>query len=133
MDEQAIFDRFHRAAMRRVDDVRVVIAPRLGTFALSFAVVAYYWLVHHLLFASFRGVKVALIWANMLFPFTIAVLPFSTAVLGRYALAPAALAITVPTSPRVRRRWRVCGSSRTGPTLRNNQQPVSDATSCGVS
>src|SRR6266851_3709893 len=57
----------------------VLIAPRLGTFALSFA--------------SLRGVKVALIWANMLFLFTIAVLPFSTAVLGRYSLAPVALAI----------------------------------------
>jgi len=71
----------------------VLIAPRLGTFALSFAIVAYYWLVHHLIFASLRGVKVALIWANMLFLFTIAVLPFSTAVLGRYALAPVALAL----------------------------------------
>ena len=71
----------------------VLIAPRLGTFALSFAIVAYYWLVHHLIFASLRGVKVALIWANMLFLFTIAVLPFSTAVLGRYSLAPVALAI----------------------------------------
>src|ERR1700704_5894614 len=32
----------------------VLIAPRLGTFALSFAIVAYYWLVHHLIFASLR-------------------------------------------------------------------------------
>src|SRR5712691_9902504 len=71
----------------------VLIAPRLGTFALSFAVVAYYWLVHHLIFVSLRGVKVGLFWANMLFLFTIAVLPFSTEVLGRYALAPVALAI----------------------------------------
>src|SRR5947209_17422537 len=71
----------------------VLIAPRLGTFALSFAIVAYYWLVHHLIFASLRGVKVALIWANMLFLFTIAVLSFSTAVLGRYSLAPVALAM----------------------------------------
>jgi uncharacterized membrane protein len=71
----------------------VLIAPRLGTFALSFAIVAYYWLVHHLIFASVRGVKIALIWANMLFLFTIAVLPFSTAVLGRYPFAPIALAI----------------------------------------
>jgi uncharacterized membrane protein len=38
-------------------------------------------------------VKVALIWANMLFLFTIAVLPFSTAVLGRYPITPVALAI----------------------------------------
>src|SRR5213075_1484059 len=58
-----------------------------------FAIVAYYWLVHHLIFASLRGVKVALIWSNMLFLFTIAVLPFSTAVLGRYPLSPVALAI----------------------------------------
>src|SRR5438046_9572207 len=71
----------------------VLIAPRLGTFALSFAIVAYYWLVHHSIFASLRGVKVALIWANMLFLLTIAVLPFSTAVLGHYFLAPVALAI----------------------------------------
>ena len=46
-----------------------------------------------MIFASLRGVKVALIWANMLFLFTIAVLPFSTAVLGRYSFAPVALAI----------------------------------------
>jgi TMEM175 potassium channel family protein len=52
----------------------------------------YYWLVHHLIFASLRSVNVALIWANMLLLFTIAVLRFST-VLGRYALAPVALAV----------------------------------------
>src|SRR5258708_30049284 len=74
----------------------VLIAPRLGTFALSFAIVAYYWLVHHPIFASLRGVKVALIWANMLFLFTIAVFPFSTPGLGRYSLAPVALAIYGP-------------------------------------
>src|SRR5437867_1143457 len=32
----------------------VLIVPRLGTFALSFAIVAYYRLVHHLIFASLR-------------------------------------------------------------------------------
>src|SRR5438477_50082 len=70
-------------------------APNLrrGTFASSFAIVAYYWLDHRMIFASLRGVKVALTWTNMLFLFTIAVLPFSTAMLGRYSLAPVALAI----------------------------------------
>jgi uncharacterized membrane protein len=111
----------------------VLIAPRLGTFALSFAIVAYYWLVHHLIFASLRGVKVALIWANMLFLFTIAVLPFSTAVLGRYALAPVALAVMVPISPRVRPRLQVCCSSRTVLTSQNNLQSANGATLCGVS
>ena len=71
----------------------VKIAPRLLTFALSFAIVAYYWLVHHLIFAAIRGVKIGIIWANLLFLATIVVLPFSTAVLGRYPQASAALAI----------------------------------------
>src|SRR5437867_10913802 len=65
----------------------VLIAPRLGTFALSFAIVAYCWLDDHLAFASLRRAEVALIWANRLFPFTIAVLPFSTVVLGGYTPA----------------------------------------------
>src|SRR5256885_4757569 len=42
----------------------VVIAPRLGTFALSFAIVAYYWLAPHSAFAPPRGGQVALVWAN---------------------------------------------------------------------
>src|ERR1700675_3203442 len=56
----------------------VLIAPRLGTFALSFAIVAYYWLVHHLIFASLRGGKAALIWGTMLFLFRTAVFSFQT-------------------------------------------------------
>jgi uncharacterized membrane protein len=100
----------------------VLIAPRLGTFALSVAIVAYYWLVHHLIFASLRGVKVPLIWASMLFLFTIAVLPFSTAVLGRYSL-----------SPLVRRSWQVCGSSRTILRSQNDLQSANGATLRGVS
>jgi len=71
----------------------VKIAPRLLTFALSFAIVGYYWLVHHLIFASLRGVKISIMWANLLFLATIVVLPFSTAVLGRYPQASPALAI----------------------------------------
>ena len=71
----------------------VAIAPRMGTFVLSFAIVAYYWLVHHLIFASIREVKIALIWTNFLFLLTIVVLPFSTAILGRYPLAEMGLII----------------------------------------
>jgi uncharacterized membrane protein len=69
------------------------VAPRLGIFALSFAIVAYYWVVHHLIFASMRGVSVGLLWANLAFLFTIVVLPFSTAVLGADALAAPALTL----------------------------------------
>jgi uncharacterized membrane protein len=71
----------------------ISVAPRLGIFALSFAIVAYYWVVHHLIFVSMRGVSVGLLWANFAFLFAIVVLPFSTAVLGIDALAPPALAL----------------------------------------
>jgi uncharacterized membrane protein len=71
----------------------VAVAPQLGIFALSFAIVSYYWIVHHLIFASLGGVTLGLMWANLVFLFTVVVLPFSTAVLGRYPLGPPALAI----------------------------------------
>ncbi len=71
----------------------VAVAPRLGIFALSFAIVAYYWIVHNLIFASLRGVTLGLMWVNLVFLFTVVVLPFSTAVLGRYPLGSPALAI----------------------------------------
>jgi uncharacterized membrane protein len=60
---------------------------------LSFAIVAYYWVVHHLIFDSMRAVKLPLVWVNLAFLLTVVVLPFSTAVLGRYPLAPDALMI----------------------------------------
>src|SRR2546427_11394656 len=55
----------------------VLIAPRLGTFALSFAIVAYYWLVPRIILSSLRGVKVALISCSCCFLCTVAVLPLS--------------------------------------------------------
>src|SRR5260221_11792162 len=73
----------------------VLIAPRLGTFALSFAIVAYYWLGHHPIFASLRGVKGALIWAKLVFLFNICRVAFSAPVLGRYSLLPGGLPIYV--------------------------------------
>src|SRR6195256_6571183 len=47
----------------------VLIAPRLGTFALSFAIVAYYWLPPHPIFASLPGGEVAPVSGDMLFFF----------------------------------------------------------------
>ena len=71
----------------------IATAPRLGIFALSFAIVAYYWVVHHLTYAYVRVADRGLLWANLLFLFTIVVLPFSAAVLGRYPLAAPSLIV----------------------------------------
>ena len=66
-------------------------ASRFGIFALSFAIVAYHWVVHHLIFALLRAADRGLIWSNLLFLFTVVVLPLSAALLGRYPTAPPAL------------------------------------------
>ncbi|MGP6156327.1 MAG: TMEM175 family protein [Vulcanimicrobiaceae bacterium] len=67
--------------------------PRLGIFALSFTIVGYYWVVDHLIFGYIRAADRGLLWMTLLFLFTIVVLPFSTAVLGRYPLAAPALVL----------------------------------------
>jgi uncharacterized membrane protein len=66
-------------------------APLFGIFALSFAIVAYHWVVHHLIFSLITIVDVQFIWLNLLFLFTVVILPFSAGVLGRYPMAPVAL------------------------------------------
>ena len=67
--------------------------PLFGIFALSFAIVAYHWVVHHLIFSLAKTVDVLFIWLNLLFLFTVVILPFSAGVLGRYPLAPVALIV----------------------------------------
>jgi uncharacterized membrane protein len=67
--------------------------PPFGIFALSFAIVSYHWVVHQLIFGLLKAVDRRLIWLNLAFLFTIVVLPFSAAVLGRYPLAPPALVL----------------------------------------
>jgi uncharacterized membrane protein len=71
----------------------IATAPRLGIFALSFAIVAYYWVSHHFSFGYVRVIDRGLLWLNMLFLFTIVVLPFSAAVLADYPLAAPAITL----------------------------------------
>jgi uncharacterized membrane protein len=65
--------------------------PLFGIFAISFAIVAYHWVVHHLIFSLVKIVDVHFIWLNLLFLFAVVILPFSAGVLGRYPIAPVAL------------------------------------------
>ena len=69
----------------------VLKAPAFGIFALSFAIVAYHWVAHHLIFSLVEIVEVQFIWLNLLFLFAVVILPFSAGVLGRYPTAPVAL------------------------------------------
>jgi uncharacterized membrane protein len=58
--------------------------PRFTIYLISFLMVGQVWMAHHFFFSHFARADVALLWINMLALATIAVLPFSTALLGHY-------------------------------------------------
>jgi uncharacterized membrane protein len=58
--------------------------PRFAIYLISFLMVGQVWIAHHFFFSHFARADRALLWINMLALATIAVLPFSTALLGHY-------------------------------------------------
>ena len=54
------------------------ILPRLGIYALSFLMVAIYWVNHHELSRRTETVSYRVLWANLLFLFALSLVPFFT-------------------------------------------------------
>ena len=74
--------------------------PSVVSYAITFFVVANYWVVHHRTFRYIRTHDTALMWINILFLLCISFLPFPTDVMGEYddtvfAVQFYALAMTV--------------------------------------
>jgi uncharacterized membrane protein len=69
------------------------LAPKFGSFALSFLAVAIYWVNHHHFFSGVTHTDWKLLWANNLLLFFLAIVPFTTAVLGDHLDQPAAIAL----------------------------------------
>jgi uncharacterized membrane protein len=57
---------------------------QVGSFVLSFAVIARLWLVHHKMFQHVRAYTPGLMIVNLVWMFTIVVLPFPTEIVGAY-------------------------------------------------
>jgi len=60
------------------------LAPKFISFALSFLLVAIYWVNHHQFFHSVEKCDRALLWYNNLLLFCISFIPFPTAFIGEY-------------------------------------------------
>ena len=60
-------------------------AWKLLGFVLSFCIVGYYWSVHHRIFGYVEKYTARLIWHNLLFLFSVVLLPFTSGLLGEYA------------------------------------------------
>jgi uncharacterized membrane protein len=64
--------------------------PRYLAYALSFLVIARFWVSHHLAFRLITRYDSTLVWLNLVLLMFVAFLPFPTAVLGEHLAAPAA-------------------------------------------
>jgi uncharacterized membrane protein len=72
------------------------LAP-IGSFVLSFVVIARFWAAHHRVFDPARRVGRALVWVNTAWLFTIVVLPFPTEMIGAFSDDPFTLRFYVLT------------------------------------
>ena len=72
-------------------------AGRFGAFLLSFAVIARLWLVHHRIVESVGAYDVLFLWVNLVWAFTIVVLPFATQVMAEFGSDRLSVALYVGT------------------------------------
>jgi uncharacterized membrane protein len=72
------------------------LAP-IGSFVLSFAVIARFWAAHHRVFDDAPRVPPRVVWFNTVWLFTIVVLPFPTEMLGTFTDDPFTLRFYVAT------------------------------------
>jgi uncharacterized membrane protein len=66
---------------------------QLISYAISFYVIAQFWLAHQRVFRQIAGHREGLAWWNFAFLFTITVMPFTSALLGAYSENPLAVDI----------------------------------------
>ena len=72
------------------------LAP-IGSFILSFAVIARFWVAHHRVFDGAPRVSPLVVWVNTLWLFSIVVLPFPTEMVGAFSEDPFTLHFYVAT------------------------------------
>ena len=71
----------------------VNILPQLLTYIMSFFIIGLYWHLHHQVAAQIKLIDEPFIWLNLVWLLFVSVLPFPTALLGRYPLQPIPLTI----------------------------------------
>ncbi len=59
---------------------------KLLGFVISFCIVGYYWSVHHRIFGYVKKYTSRLLWLNLSFLFSVVLLPFTSGLLGEYAI-----------------------------------------------
>lgn len=68
-----------------LEGLREVVFP-LVSFGITFILASAFWLLHHLTYRFIEKTNRVLLWINILFLLFVSLLPFSTAMLGRFSL-----------------------------------------------
>jgi uncharacterized membrane protein len=68
-------------------------SPRFASFALSFMIIASFWIGHHITFSYIRDYDYKLAWLNILFLLFIVLTPFASSMLGNYQFNIIALVV----------------------------------------
>ncbi|MFN8495096.1 MAG: TMEM175 family protein [Caldilineaceae bacterium] len=84
---------FHDFSTRAVLRDLVPVLPPFVSFAFSFFSVAIFWVNHHHFFATVKRTDWRLLWYNNLLLFWLAVVPFTTSLIGAHPTVPAVVAI----------------------------------------
>lgn len=67
--------------------------PQVFTYVLSFFVIGLYWFSHHRVAQQVKYIDGTFVWLNMIWLLFVTVMPFPTALLGRYPLQAIPIAI----------------------------------------
>lgn len=62
--------------------------PKFVAYILSFLIAGVFWLVHHTIFDAIRYYDTSLAWINIVFLLFVALIPFTTSLLGEHFLQP---------------------------------------------
>ncbi|HEY6776439.1 MAG TPA: TMEM175 family protein [Thermoleophilaceae bacterium] len=76
-----------------LDDELFDLLPSLAAYALAFALVGRYWVIHHGFFERLRAFDGTLMTLNLVFLALIALMPFSTELVDRYSDEPISAAV----------------------------------------
>ena len=83
----------HDPTNRELARALLALLPRLYGFAISFWIIAVYWLAHHRIFRYIRAFDRRLLIINLFFLMWIVVMPFSASLLGQYGSNQLALVV----------------------------------------
>ena len=71
----------------------IQLTPMVASFALSFLIIASFWVMHHMTFSYIRDYDYKLVWLNIFFLMFIALTPFASSLWGSYIFDETALMV----------------------------------------